>query len=521
MILVDSHPHPHPTATRRPGALLRTLATLALALPLLAQARMLDDTPYATDPDFQGGAIAGDAYAANLTGPNRISTARRVVLGSNNEVIVASLVKQPGGAQSNGLWNLGLARYSQNGSRLAWGGVAPEYSHNGSQYVVFPNSASALYRSIHGMVRVENNLVVLMEVQTAGGPDLSLQVFGLDGSHKGGLNPFLIEYSEGGGLVTFPDNTGQNQVVVVGNMLTPTGAARSRPVFRRYQLSAGGNLSARTPRTQLAMPACANSDWECYVNAVASTTGLFTDSPRIYTAATYRGPQPGNEFAVVARFDGDGNRDLDYNPGLANFSLNDGSSGGIGYTRAVDLGLRERHFPSDDQIFLLTSISRPCRPGAALIKISHVGFSTATVRFGGSSATGEVCAVLNRTSDFPTALRVASTRVAAIGYSEIEPLLGGETAVDGSLAVFDNALSSGAMTLLDQRDFSYPIGGPREQYFVPWGLTAGAGPGRFTAVGSLRYPDRESVPANLRGKFYTAITRFREVGEAIFGNGFE
>jgi hypothetical protein len=111
--------------------------------------------------------------------------------------------------------------------------------------------------------------------------------------------------------------------------------------------------------------------------------------------------------------------------------------------------------------------------------------------------------------------------VAAIGYSEIEPLLGGETAVDGSLAVFDNALSSGAMTLLDQRDFSYPIGGPREQYFVPWGLTAGAGPGRFTAVGSLRYPDRESVPANLRGKFYTAITRFRQVGEAIFGNGFE
>lgn len=521
MIQVCCRPHVLSTNILLPRTLLWIIASLALTLPVLAQARMLDNTPYATDPDFQGGAIAGDAYAANLTGVNRLSSARQVVLGNNNEIIVASLVKQPGGGQSNGLWNLGLARYSQNGMRLTWGGVGSAYGHNGNQYVVFPNSATALYRSIRGMARIESHLVVLLEVQTAGGPDLSLQVFGLDGSHKSGLNPFLVEYSEGGGVVTFPGNNGQNQVVVVGNMLTPSGAARSRPVFRRYQLSASGNLTAQTPRTQLAMPACGNSDWECYVTSVASTTGLFTDSPRIYTAATYRGPQPGNEFAVVSRFDGNGNRDIGYNPSLSRFSLNDGSTGGIGYTRAVDLALRERHFPSDDQIFLLTAISRPCRPGAALNKINHVGDSTATMRYGGSTATGETCSVFNRTSDFPTALSVAGARVAAIGYSEFQPLLGGEAVVDGSLAVFENSLTSGALSLLDQRDFSYPIGGPREQYFVPWGLAAGAGPGRFTAVGSLRYPNRDDVPANLRGKFYTAMTRFRQVGPPIFANGFE
>lgn len=521
MILADSRPHPHSTATRLLAALLRTLATLILVLPLLAQASMLDERPYATDPDFQGGAIMGDAYAANLTGPNQLSTARRVVLGAGGTVYVASLVKHPGGAQSNGLWNLGLAHYSQEGTRFIWSAAGSPYSHFNDQYLVYPNSPNALYRAIHGMVRVENNYVVLVEALTAGGPDLTLLVFDVFGNFKTSLKPFLAAYSEGGGLVTYLDTTGQNQVVVVGNVLVRDGAARSRPEFRRYQLAADGILTVRTPRTQLAIPPCANPEWECYVTAVASTTGLFTDSPRIYTAATYRGPQPGNEFAVVARFDGDGNRDIAYNPGLARFSLNDGSPGGIGYTRAVDIGVRERHFPSNDQIFLLTAISRPCRPGAALIKIDHAGSSTATERYGGSSATGDACALLNRTSDFPTALSVASTRVAAIGYREFLPLLGGEAVVDGSLTVFDNALSSGAMSLFDQRDFSYPIGGPREQYFVPWGVTAGAGPGRFTAVGSLRFPNQVAIPPGFRGKFYTAITRFRQVQEAIFGNGFE
>jgi hypothetical protein len=496
---------------------LRIVASLALALPSLAQPSVLDDTPYATDPEFQGGAIAGDAYAANLTGANRNSTARRVVLGSNGETIVASLVKQPGGAQTNGLWNLGLARYSATGARLTWSNPGPAYGHFNNQYLVYPNGAGALYREIRGLVRVNDNLVVLVETQSTAGPDLTLMVFGMDGSFRAGLTPFLLEYSEGGALAYYPGNGGE-QIVVVGNILTPGGPARSRPVFRRYQLATSGVLTAQTPRVDLAMPGCTNASWECFVTAVASTTGLFTDTPRIYAAGIYRAPEPANEFALVGRFDADGNRSAGFNPSNVIYSLTD-TAVGIGYTRPVDLGLRERHFPSNDQLFLLAAISRPCRPGAVLNKMDHFGVSSTTVRFGGSAATGDICALVNRTSDYPTAVEVAASRVAVIGYAQTAPLLGGEPVVDGSLTVFENSLTSGAMSMLDMRDFSYPIGGPREQYFTPWGITAGDGAGRFTAVGSLRYPDRDEVPANLRGKFYTAITRFRP--DRIFGNGLD
>jgi hypothetical protein len=499
--------------------LLAGLASLLLlSLPVPGSASVLDDTPYGTDPAFLGGAIGGDAYAANLTGSNRNSTARRVALGSNGEVIVASLVKQPGGAQSNGLWNLGLARYAQDGTRLTWSNPGPAYGHFNNQYVVYPNAAGALYREIRGLVRVNDNLVVLVETQSTAGPDLTVMVFGMDGGFRAGLTPFLLEYSEGGALAHYPGNGGE-QIVVVGNILTPGGPARSRPVFRRYQLATSGVLTAQTPRVDLAMPGCVNAGWECFVTAVASTTGLFTDTPRIYAAGIYRAPEPANEFALVGRFDAGGNRSAGFNPSNVIYSLTD-TAVGIGYTRPVDLGLRERHFPSNDQLFLLAAISRPCRPGAVLNKIDHVGASSATVRFGGSAATGQICSLVGRTSDYPTAVEVAADRIAVVGYSETTPLLvGSDTVVDGSLAVFDNSLTSGAMSMLDMRDFSYPIGGPREQYFVPWGLTAGAGAGRFTAVGSLRYPDRDEVPANLRGKFYTAITRFRP--DRIFGTGLD
>lgn len=511
---------------RRAHAAILLMLLAAIAPP--AQASLFAE-PYAVDPGFAGGSFTDDAFASILTDPNKTFIGKKIIQ-LNGDIVVAALVKHPNSNQSNNYWNLGLVRYNANGTqRLTWANPASSYAHYLDQYIVYPNSGNATISEVVDMRTINQKIYVLVNDQFTAASATTLSkilTFGADGSFISSTIPFSPTTSTpgdtsntGSGLATYTDIVANKRfLVVTATRFVPANGGRGRPVFRRFELGATGDLAASPGTVELNTSACWNPAWECRARAIEANS-LF--SPEFYVAFAYRpnGTTP-DWNVVVSRIDVNGNGDPTWDPNNVSWNIADGGDG-----RDWPMGLEVVTPPSAgafrDDIYVVTESARNCQSGVGVLRFNHDGGVVTSRLYGGDISTGQACNANSRRFDRPQAIvanasntSTLNTRLAIVGYTGISLVVGPPT--NATLTVVDANLS-----IRDSRDYRYPLN--RTSNFgdrLPalYGAVSN-GNGSFTSTGGLTYPGYTDVPVNLRYKSTVTVVRF--ASDRIFGNGLE
>jgi hypothetical protein len=511
-------------ATRRIAAI---VAVMLMAAAAPAHASLFDE-PYSVDRGYANGTFTDDAFASDSTLPNKYFVGKKVIR-LNNDIVVAALVKHPNSNQDNGHWNLGLVRYNASGTqRLAWSNPTPAYSNYLDQYIVYPNSGSATIREVQDLRTINQKIYVLVNDQYTASIDVNVSrilVFGADGTFISSSTPFSVTTNTtadtsnyAGGLATYTDLVANKRyLVVVATRFVP-GTGRGRPVFRRYEIGASGDLAASTGTVELNTSACWNAAWECHVRAIEANS-LY--SPMFYVAYAYRpNTSTGNWNIVVSRIDTNGNGDGSWDPNNVSWGLADGGS-----FSDWPVGLEVRTPPSSgafrDEIYVVAESERNCQSGIGVLRFDHDGNVVASRLFGGDTSTGTACNSNSRRFDRPQAIVTNATntptisaRLAIVGYTGISYVVGPPT--NATLTVLDADLVT-----RDTRDFRSPLNSTNNygtRFPALYGVVSDDS-GAFIATGSLAYPSYTDTPENLRGK--TNVTTVRFAADRIFGDDME
>lgn len=487
----------------------------------------LDDDPYGTDPAFNHGLYYRDDFAVNLSGANQSSRAFKTAKLSDGSFVVAALVKNPAGNQTNGYWNLGLLRYSATGQRLQWSNPDSAYAHFNDEYVVYPKSPTVHYRHIRDVKAIDGRIVVLLENQFAGGSDTDalVAVFGEDGSHKDTESAFQTSSADfAGGLAVYRTSAVGSvpQVLVTGSVQQASGIRR--PYFSRFDLESDGSLTRRIGPKVLNTHWCDDASRDCRPAGIAlGNRGLFF-APSIYVVNRYyqtATDQQGWSIAIT-KITSNGDADPDW-PGLWWYNTEDGS-GGAHYVWPVDIavkttGLGLPSSPYRDQIYVISEFGRSCGNGVLASRFDENHGYVEWAIFGGSAASGALCSAIGSPADYPHAVAIDGNRLAIVGHGTYEPLaIPGqpvpEPVTDAWVAVAD--ISDGGLAIRDMRDFSYVNADNRTHHSGLWGI-ASAGSGRFVVTGDGRY--KESDAAVFAGKQFMLTLGIAP--DRIFGDGFE
>lgn len=510
--------HPCPVRSARPsarnGAGRWLAAVLALAgVAQVASASVLDMDPFWTDRGYAGGALAPDGFATSpavIDDNNLYYEGKQLVRRGNGDVVVAALVKAPSGAQSNGLWNIGLVRYNAAGSRLVWGDASPGHGHYGDQYIVYPNTATATITQIVDIKEIGNYIVVLANKRFGGSPtdfDTQMYVFEDDGFYLAEIAPFDTSSAAqlGGGLATYSSG-GEDYLMVIG---TDFVSGHGRGVFRRYRFGESG-YATETGIVPLNTSGCWNPAWECHARAIVTASNPFAvGAPRVYVAHAFRANAAQDWDMVVSRMNVDGEGSNTWDPNNIAWDTSDGGDHNntpIAMTaRTTGLGLPAS--PFRDHIYVMQQVSRSCRAGSAVTEFDHDGGTVGTLRFGGSSADPVLCNLVQPGHDYGTDMAMEGTRLGISGFTERNGNY------EGTVAIVDTG-----RVLRDMRDYTWPIGGARERHSALQGIV-GNGDGSFSVTGDARWPNDNSVVVGLRGR--TQVITGRVKSDRIFGNGLQ
>lgn len=490
----------------------------------------LAEDPYSADPAFAAGAFIEDAFAGDSTAPNTYFDGKKVVRLGNGDLVVAALVRKPDGSQNNGFANIGLVRYNAAGTqRLTWSNPTPAYAHFNNQYVVYPNSATANFSWIQDIKAIDGKILVAANLNFGGSDDIdtTILVFGEDGSFKTADRVFGgggAEYVGGMEVYKPAALSSKPQVLVVATNATreSQGGGIGRPLFRRYSLEAAGTLSDETGVVALNTHWCDDPGRDCRPAGIALGTRGSIGTPSIYVVNRYYQPaadQPGWSIAV-SRIDANGAADASW-PGEWWYSR-DGGGAGAHRNWPVALAVRTSGLgipasPYRDEVFVVSEIDRSCGAGIVVNRFDHDGATRPSQIFGGSTATGAICNALGRPADYPVDVALGGGRLAVAGFGKHGSILpGGEDSYNGFVAVLD-ASTGGTPPLTDLRDYTFPIGGPRERHSGFWGI-APTSAGRFVVAGDVRFTNADATPAALRGKSRVAVLGIAP--DRIFGSGF-
>lgn len=148
---------------------------------------------YMLDAAWGDGGLAPDRYAGSDEGVYRGIKAARL---SNGDVVVVGEVTFPGGAKQ-----VGITRRGPNGARIAWPNVDAQYSHFGSQYILYPNGNTGVpsVYSVHDVKAHGSDIYVLVTGHLTDPDTYAPNVlrFGADGSGPG----WWFAYDDGGSSV--------------------------------------------------------------------------------------------------------------------------------------------------------------------------------------------------------------------------------------------------------------------------------------------------------------------------------
>lgn len=479
--------------------------------PIIAS---LSDFPFMPDRAFNGGHYVTDAFFANSNAANNYFEGKKIVVLDNGDLVVAALVKKPDANQSNGFWNLGLVRYNRTGTaRQVWSNPTAAYSHISGQYIVYPNSATATYNYIRDIKAIGGKLIVYANRSYQGGPDVDvdLLVFGEDGSFQSVTTAFAstaAEYAEGIEVYSAGTIGFTNYVLALATQFVPDG----RPAFKRFSISAAGFLTQENPDMNAVNVRCTTAGQQCFGRGIAlGQPSMQGETPSIYVVTEFRPDATTVDGSfVVTKVNSNGVKSPNWDPGNINWhASNSGDRHDWPIGIVVQTGIGTASPP--DAIFVGVNIGQNCKDGISVVRFSSAdnGVSPSLTRFGGSNATGSLCSVISSTvaSDNATSMARHGTTIALAGYRFIA-----NASSDSAMYAVDANL-----TVLDQRAFPFPIGGPRQRESLLSGITAVGGL-KFAAAGYAAYPGG-TIPATLVGKTHVAIIQFAP--DRIFGHGFD
>lgn len=480
-------------------------------------------TPYVIDPGVHGGEYIEDAFGANQGSATNYFLGRKVAQLPGGDVVVAALVKNPNGNQTNGFWNVGLVRYSANGNtRRTWANPG-SYGSSANQYVVYPKTDTATYTWVQD-IKIVNSFILVSTNhdfnQTGGDSDVQILVFDLNGQYKSTYVPFGTSDREYiGGMEGYSSGSpASTYSIVVAATVVPVAGGVPRPIFRRMTLGSTGSLSDVTGKVPLNVAGCANTADDCEVKAIAlAYPPLFINgTPSVFIAAVRRAGSTSAEANIsVLKVSVSGVADASWSSTTWNTSPGGNRADipfGIG-VRTSGLGLPAS--PTVYTVYVASYIDRQCKPGISILRQSTQdnGATAVTVRYGGSDSTDPAICALFASSDYGAGVAMQDGRFAVVGYNSAPVLGAGEDRVNAEMAVFDD------LNLISFSQYPYPTHGPRERHSGFWGVV-GTGSGKFVAAGDNRFRDASDVSVNLRGKNSVAVLGLME-DDTIFANSFE
>lgn len=533
----------------KPSTLL-ALALLAAcpAAPAGSLPAALQDDPHGFDPALCGNGTVVDWFSQTVAGN---AEGRRIVRLPDGDFVVAALTAPFGAdATSNGLWNIGLARYRLPCITVPWP-AAGIYGHWENRYVVYPGSSVPRYGEIRDLAVFGGQIYVLADRH--GGNDAGSQrdvyvvVFDLDGGFVGFYPALDSDLDERGAGFVFHQAPGippappppaklyvaatsYNVFPVVGP--TPSLARLSRAgdgsLSRDGNLGAGGNQATvhyGQPDTYCAAGA---NPCQAVANGIALSEGLGGTIQRIYLAGAARRTTLGDWDFLVVGVNANGVRDTSFGSawlpgGRAGFAMVPFNAGGnlrdVGNAIAVQRGI------GNDRIHVTGEVAQQPAAGGnggnrgiGIARLLHngdpdpaFGLDAGRVLLGGCPAAPCIDAFgRGDAEEFPRAIAVDQDRLVVVGREGRRGLCPGAAVgqpCGGVLAphYYEPSL---AIVGLDGR--------VREHAALGVGLGDGILHGlvvspdrRLTTVGWVRDAERRRL----------LVARFRS--DRIFGDGFQ
>lgn len=500
------------TVSRTAPRMRRWLVGFALVVLSAWQATAFASDPYAPDLDFPWQGFNPNAFGVSLTTANQSSAGKKIARLSDGTLVVASLVKKLDGSQTNGLWNVGITRYDPvTGLALAWPNRDAAYSGIKPWDVLYPNTATATFGWIQSVKVLNGYILVAVNNQfTANDVDTRVLVFGEDGSFKSYAAAFTSTANEYvGGMEAYQVVTSNGTQIIVSNVVivvaTKAGSP-ARPVFKRFELNASGILTDKTGVVALNTHYCGNTTIDCEPAGIALSDQILQSvAPSIYVLN--RVIESNKKYFTVTRVSANG---------VASSSWTGYRIGSVNNKDlwAESIAVRSS-FGQGDTVFVASELTRQCRNGIEVDRLTDSGVNNGWIDLGGSETSDPtICVAVGGSSSYPTALAISDNRLALAGFDVWQTgVIGtGEDDVDVALTIFD--IGTG-LKLQNKQLFPYEDDTARYAHSGAWGVIPTSN-GRFVLAGDGRYP--ATATDGSAGKTFSFVLGVRP--DRIFGDTF-
>jgi len=497
-----------------------------------------DANSYVADPAFNSGKYIENDFGGSISSPQGYFLGRKVARLDNGDIVVAAMIKNPGGNQTNGFWNLGLAKYSAAGSRKCWtspgaygGGQGDCIYSSATPWIVYPKSDTAYISWVQDIKVIDDFILVSVNRNFNGTTDIDthVYVFNTAGQYLSTASVFNTStYNEMiGGMEVYHIGfgaTATTQVVVTATQFWRDGSQSPKPIFRRYTLGSNGVMTAETGTVVLNYGSnCDDTSESCEAKGIALGYPLLIGAsihPAIFIAVAKKHAS-GEYDIVILKVDQYGVADANWLTPWRNIS--DG-----GNKNDVPFGIAVKSYggtlPGSTRVhdvYVAANSSRACKPGIGLLRAStsNNGASSDKIIFGGSP-TIIAAACVFASADYANGLTMQDDKIAIAGMRVFTPLCPGgsncpEAVVDSTFALVDDNL---AVKSFEKYDFD--IGATRSKHSGMYGVV-GTGDGKFVMTGDSRYTSDAVLPS-WRGKQKVALLGLAPpVDDTIFENGFD
>lgn len=492
-----------------------------------------DANSYVADPAFNSGKYIENDFGGAINSPQGYFLGRKVARLDNGDIVVAAMVKNPGGNQTNGFWNLGLSKYNATGGRKCWtsagayaGGQAGCVLSFYSPWVIYPKSNTAYINWVQDIKVVDNFILVSVNRNFNGGTDIDthVYVFNTDGKYLSTAEVFnSSSYNEMiGGMEVYQTGitTKTTHVVVTATQFWRDGSQSPKPVFRRYTLGSDGVMTAATGTVVLNSSVnCSAPDESCEAKGIAlGYSAVFGLSPSIFIAAAKKHAS-GEYDIVILKVNDNGVADANWQTPWRNIS-DGGDKNDVPFGIAVkSTGGFLGGSPRVHDVYVASNSSRACKPGIGVLRAStsNNGATSAKIIFGGSNTTvAAVC--LFTSADYGNGLTMQDDKIAIAGM-QVWRCVGsscGEDDVDSTFALVDDGL-----TVKSFEKYAFDIGATRSKHSGMYGVV-GTGNGKFVMTGDTRFTNDNLIP-NWRGKQLVGLLGVAPpaANDTIFKNGFD
>lgn len=380
--------------------------------------------PYVIDPQFNGGAVKIDRFSGTS---NANYHGRKSVRLANGDVVVAGAV--PANGQPDGVsTNIGLVRYTPQGTRVAWSG-AGSFGFYNNEYVIWPNSSTSAYfgriTSVVDMLLIRNRICVLVGYATGATRFFGVECFRGDGYKLGTYPHFAVDYNQDPvGMAMYDTGNGFN-VVIASRKETTSGAitgcyggGTQCTVLAQYNVidAPGASSDGTWYQDNVFGEPWTGGGYDNLVNVQSIAIGTRGDlEPYIYTAATLSGN--GVARVRIQKWDSAGTALQRINPVFR------GAPNRAEYNPIVtvdQVGGSAFH-----SLYVAAKVDEQCQPGTGVAKYTSTGASSGGFGSGGvlmmagndSAFETQDCAFAQ--SATPLAMTVADGMLAIAGYGHL------------------------------------------------------------------------------------------------------